>query len=249
MLKLDKSQITRNLGKKYKLIPYLEKALVGFEDEWKYQYIQKKKDTAWHPSGDCTPPVSELYEKAMETYEGHDFSGLDKNFQVGHFWHQFLQYIILHKLEFCEPEAIERRGTKDWSRKNHCEPGHWVTGAGDIAPILLPCGWQGIVDIKSMGSFSFKKSENELPFADKYECQFNIYMDLFDENQTMLLAVNKDTPHDFKEFVYARNQPLIDIIYEKLEFVSACLDAGEAPTKADNDMFDLDHLLTGPVST
>jgi hypothetical protein len=65
----------------------------------------------------------------------------------------------------------------------------------------------------------------------------------------MLLAVNKDTPHDFKEFVYARNQPLIDIIYEKLEFVSACLDAGEAPTKADNDMFDLDHLLTGPVST
>jgi hypothetical protein len=31
--------------------------------------------------------------------------------------------------------------------------------------------------------------------------------------------------------------------------VSACLDVGEAPTKADNDMFSLEGLLTGPVST
>jgi hypothetical protein len=248
MLKLDKSQITRNLGKKYKLIPYLEKALIGFEDEWSYKYTQKKLDTAWHPSGDCTPPVSELYEKVTGTYEGHDFSGLDKNFQVGHFWHQFLQYIILHKLEFCEPDAIERRGTKDWSNTNNCEPGHWVTGAGDIAPILLPCGWRGIVDIKSMSSFAFKKSENELPFADKYECQFNIYMDLFDEDRAMLLAVNKDTPHDFKEFIFERDQDMIDAIYAKWEYVGACLTAGEPPTTKDDKIFILPE-LKGPVST
>ena len=247
--KMDKSQVVRNLGKKYKLIPYLEKAIVGFDDPWEYKYTQKEKDDAWHPSGHCTPPVSELYEIAIGTHEGHDFSGLDKNFQIGHFWHQFIQYVILHKLEFCEPEAIERRGSRYWPQ-GVGKPGafHWVTGAGDIAPIVLPCGWQGVVDIKSMGSYSFNKSEKVLPFADKYECQFNIYMDLFDEDQAMLLAVNKDTPHDFKEFVFERDQNLIDAIYAKWEFVSLSLEADEPPVPDDDRAFALPE-MQGPISS
>ena len=99
-----------------------------------------------------------------------------------------------------------------------------------------------------MGSYSFNKSEKVLPFADKYECQFNIYMDLFDEDQAMLLAVNKDTPHDFKEFVFERDQNLIDAIYAKWEFVSLSLEADEPPVPDDDRAFALPE-MQGPISS
>jgi hypothetical protein len=47
----------------------------------------------------------------------------------------------------------------------------------------------------------------------------NIYMDFFDYDRALILAINKDTPHDFKEFEFRRNQPLIDVIYDKWKFV------------------------------
>ena len=31
-----------------------------------------------------------------------------KSWMVGHFWHQWIQYVVVHKLEFCEASAIER---------------------------------------------------------------------------------------------------------------------------------------------
>jgi hypothetical protein len=260
MLKLDKSQITRNLGKKYKLVPFLEKSLSDFDEPWGYQYEEKEKDTAWHPSGHCTPLATELWEitQGVDTF-GPISGALRKSFQVGHFWHQLLQHIVLHKLEFCKPEAIERRGTRIWgtveasgtktfTNKDLFKPFCWVTGSGDIAPVEVP-KWKGIVDFKTMSSHQFKQAGIPEWAAAKYECQINLYMDFFDEGEAIIVPINKDTPHDMKEFLYKRNQPLIDIIYEKLEFVSVCLEADEAPTKADDEMFKLDHLLTGPVST
>ena len=68
-----------------------------------------------------------------------------------------------------------------------------------------------------------------------------------DVAEAIILPINKDTG-EFKEFLYERNQPLVDVIYEKFEFVSACLDTGEVPTKADDEMFEFKHLLRGPVS-
>src|ERR1700677_2140168 len=115
MMKLDKSQITRNLGKKYKLVPFLEKAFNDFDEPWEYKYKEKEKDTAWHPSGHCTPTATELWAIAQDLEESDPVSGTSrKSFQVGHFWHQLLQHIVLHKLGFCEPGAIERRGSRVW---------------------------------------------------------------------------------------------------------------------------------------
>lgn len=246
MIKLDKSQITRNLGKKYKYVPFLEKAIADFEDPWEFVYTEKEPDAHWHPSGHCIQPATELYAIACGEVEREAISGsLRKIFQVGHFWHQWLQYITLHKLEMCAPESVERRGTRSWGDKK--APFHSASGSGDIAPLETP-GWKGIVDYKTMNSANFAQAKIPVYYAAKYECQINIYMDFFDEAEAIILPINKDSC-EFKEFLYARNQPLIDIIYEKWEFVSACLDAGEAPTKADNEMFDLEPLLTGAVST
>jgi hypothetical protein len=264
MLKLDKTQITRNLGKKYKYVPFLEKAIANFEDPWEFVYTEKEDDEHWHPSSHCIQPATELYAIARGEVEREQVSGsLRKIFQVGHFWHQWLQHITLHKLEMCTPDAIERRGSRSWGDKETAKVGvtegglsavdwkpapyHSAAGSGDVAPLETP-NWKGVVDYKTMNSANFAQAQIPSYYAAKYECQINIYMDFFDEAEAIILPINKDSC-EFKEFLYARNQPLIDTIYEKWEFVSACLDADEAPTQADNDMFELDHLLTGAVST
>ncbi len=244
MIKLDKSQITKNLGNKhYKFVPYLEKAIADFDDEWQFVYQEKEQDHHWHPSSHCVQPATELYAIARGEVEPWVISGsLRKTFQVGHFWHQWLQYITLHKLEMCKPEAIERKGKHEWGT------GHFqaVAGAGDIAPLEAP-GWTGLVDIKTMSAQNYARPQIPEFFADKYECQMNIYMFLFDLGEAMILAVNKDTG-EFREVIYQRNLSLINTLIEKWQFVGACLDADEAPTKADNDMFDLEGLLTGPIA-
>jgi hypothetical protein len=264
MLKLDKTQITKNLGKKYKYVPFLEKAIAEFEDEWQFVYQEKEHDQYWHPSGHCLPSVQELYVIASEGAERETISGsLRKTFQVGHFWHQWLQFITLHKLGFCDADAIERRAMRAWGEREVARVGinehgltaegwkpasyHAVLGSGDVAPLKAP-NWTGIVDYKTMNSNSFAQQRIPERFNAKYECQINIYMDLFDQGEAIILPINKDTG-EFKEFLYERNQPLIDTIYEKWEFVSACISAESAPTIDDDGFFDIDSLLTGPVST
>lgn len=260
MLKLDKSKLVTNLGKKYRLAPYLDKCLGSFDGEWKFEYGSKHHDTAWHPSGHCLPPATQLFEYAWNVVNGAEIeeenfsASTRKKFMAGHFWHQYLQHIVLHELKFCKPEAIERVGKKEWGTQT-CyywggsgdgvwlpRPFHWVRGAGDIAPCEAP-NWKGVVDFKTMSSPSFKQSIMPENVADKYECQINIYMDLFDEENGLIVGVNLDSPHDFKEFEYVRNQPLIDAIYDKWKFVSECLDEGLEPGALELALYDEEHEL------
>ena len=255
MIKLDKSQVTRNLGKKYKYVPYLEKAIATFEDPWTFTYEEKEADKFWHPSSHVIngkgQPYSllDLWAIANDEVEHVPHSGsLRKTFQVGHFWHQWLQFITLEKLRMCQPEAVERKGMYAWGPSKKPAPFHAVSGSGDLAPLEAP-GWTGLVDYKTMNSRNYSMAGIPPSFDAKYECQINIYMDLFDQDEGIILPINKDTG-EFKEFLYERNQPLVDAIYERWEFVSACLDAGDPPSKADEEMFPpLLDLLEGAVST
>jgi len=261
--KTDKSKIVRNLGKKYKYVPYLERAIGKFEDEWQFVYHEKEHDHHWHPSSHCVEPATHLYAIATGQVEHEVFSASTRKiFQIGHFWHQWLQYVTLHKLEMCKPEAIERRAMRAWGDKEVARVGlnehgltaegwkpapyHAVAGSGDLAPLEAP-GWTGLVDYKTMNVQNFAQQGIPPRYSDKYECQINVYMDLFDTAEAIILPINKDTG-EFKEFLYERNQPLVDLIMEKLEFVSVCLDAGEAPTDEDDKMFAIKPLLMGPVS-
>lgn len=267
MQKLDKSKLVMNLGKKYKLAPFLDKALATFDDPWEFKYEPKKGDTGWHPSGHCTPPVSVLYQdvkpewdawKAIQKGEAQYTepspekikAELRKSFMVGHYWHQLLQHLCL-TLGFCDLSAIERKGEKGWSQKL-CyywggggdgiwlhKPYHWATGSGDIAPCVVPNGWKGVVDFKTMSAQQFKQSSIPAWAADKYKCQINIYMDFFDLEHGIILCINKDGPHDFKEFEYERDQKLIDAIYAKWEFISECLENDIEITEADDAEFSL----------
>lgn len=226
-LKLDKSKLVRNLAAKQKLVPHIEREIAKGDFPWDFKYEQKVGDDGWHPSGDCTPSMHDLYMKATGQLDlfGPISGSLYKTFAVGHFWHGYLQWIVEKRLEFCGPEDIERRGKKAWADK----PYHYATGSGDIAPCEIPGHGPYIVDFKTMNTHAFKAMALPEFFADKYECQMNIYMDFFDLDQALIVGILKDSPHDMKEFSFLKNQPLIDAIYLKWRLVSECLTQGVMP--------------------
>ena len=265
MIKLDKdidpNRIVRQLGKRYKLVPYLEKAFATFEDEWQFTYEEKIKDHHWHPSSHCHEPVTKLYAIATDQVMHEPLPGsLRKIFQVGHFWHQLLQYICVRE-GWATKETVECSGLLAWTdsevarvglTKNGLSavdwtpaPYHAVAGSADVCPLVIP-DWSGGVDFKTMNGHLFKQEGFNDFFGLKYECQMNIYMELFDQPEWMIFAINKDSG-EFKEYVYERNQPLIDAILDKWKFVSLCLDSGEEPTKEDDKMFVLPELF-GPTA-
>lgn len=266
----------RDLVKRHKLVPHLDKFLTIEPDDFQFVYEPKKTDDGWHPSGHCTPSVTALYAGALEGIEANKVplhqrvkrerpASLQKTFMVGHFWHQLLQWACV-EIGFATPESIERSGRKGWgdpagtsvepvdpegSYPEHnvvWKPYHWVSGSADIAPCVLPTFGEYLVDFKTMNTRDYKT--NGLPdwVAEKYEAQINIYLDVFDMERALIVPIQKDSPHEIKEFEYVRNQPLIDAIYDKWKFVSECLDSGEAPSELDNEAFDLTDLYKGPVA-
>lgn len=245
MPKFTLDQFRKDLSPKFKLAPKLDKALRDFDESWTFSYEPKEHDTYWHPSSHCTPLPSDLYDMAQERLNpdpeaNRDFQRKMAKFsQVGHFWHQYLQHIMV-RYGICDIGSVEKEGFKPlygdegWAK----EPGHFLAcrGSADVAPWVYQ-GHDYIVDFKTMASRSFQKVTLPDSFAAKYECQMNIYMDFFGYERALILAINKDTPHDFKEFEFRINQPLVDAIYDKWKFVAACIDADERPDADDDQDF------------
>lgn len=238
-IKLDTSKFTRNLVKGYKLAPLIERAINESGDlEWKFAFKPKVGDKAFHPSSHCIPSAHELWlEITNQTTRPPLSSSLRKTFAVGHFWHAYLQEICL-KADLCDEASIERKFIRQWGDG----PFHSAVGSADVAPMRIPGHGEYLVDFKTMGQHDFRI--NGLPnwCAGKYEAQINIYMDMFDFDQAIILCIQKDSPHDLKEFAFTRNQALIDFVYDKWEYVSRCLRDDKEP-----DMEVAQIPLKGPV--
>lgn len=235
-LNTTKHSMARKLVTKTKLAVHIDRAIESAGDfEWTYNHEAKKGDDAWHPSGDCTLTPRELFDKACGKEERDPIgAGLRKTFQVGHFWHGYLQHVVVELLGYADWDAIERGGQRVWAEENgKPKPYNWCQGSADIAPVKIPGQGEFLVDFKTMGSFDFKKTSLPDWSAAKYEAQMNIYMDFFDLDQAIIVAINKDSPHELKEFIFDRNQPLIDTIYNKWHYVSECLDTGKIPDAAE----------------
>lgn len=242
-MKIDRKKFGP-LAKGFKLAPHLDKYIGKGDFVWEFAYEPKQADDAWHPSGDCTPTLYQLYESAL-TRKQEDISvSLYKTFMVGHFWHQYIQEILLQG-GFCDKEAIEKSGYQSWDsiKGEPMKPFHWVTGSADVAPVRVPKHGEYLLDIKTMNGHDFRGNGMPAWTKDKWECQVNIYMDFFDLERAMILGVMKDSPHDFREFEFERNQDLVDAIYKKWKLVSACLDEGVAPPV--DEEYDLP--LAGPI--
>ena len=263
--KAKKLNFRRNLVKRHKFVGYLDEWFANEPEGFEYTHTAKGEDDAWHPSGHCTPSVIDLYYAATDP-DPHEWgASMNKAFAVGHFWHQLLQHAVL-QIGLAKPEDIERVGVRDWGERiftppepsstgavnavlhQSYKPYHWVKGAGDIAPLRLPKHGEYLVDFKTMGSRHFKAQGLPDGFEEKYEAQINIYMDLFDLEKALIVGINKDTGHEFKEIEFVRNQPLIDAIYRKWEFVSECIDAEIVPSQLDADCFSLKGYFQGEIA-
>jgi hypothetical protein len=58
-------------------------------------------------------------------------------------------------------------------------------------------------------------------------------MSLFDLDRALIVGVQKDSPHELKEFEYHKNQELIDAIYDKWHRTSEYIVAGELPPEGE----------------
>lgn len=259
-IKLKKTDFVRNLVKNHKLVGSIDKVIGDEEFSWKAEFGPKTGDDGWHPSGHCLSQPNALYAMASAALAGEDpkkpAASLMKSYQVGHFWHAYLQWIIVKKLNYADEAAIERRGYTGWGdevkaryfgtngkgpKVTH-KPFHYATGAADVAPCSIPVHGEFLVDIKTMGAHDFKQMQLPAWCAGKYEAQINIYMDWFDLERAIILCVQKDSPHAFKEFEFERNQALIDAIYGKWSLVGACLEVGEEPPED----YEVELPLVGP---
>lgn len=266
-IKLTSSKLTKDLARRTKLVHHLDRALNDWDGPFTFDYESKEIDNAFHPSGDCTPSVAELYERAVRFLDADPdrlvrapvTPALRKTFLVGHFWHQFLQHLIVDRLGFASPDEVERRGIKVWNwwesdasqmmywddHNPHIElynapDGHrpapfgWATGSADIAPCHIPGYGEAIVDFKTMNARDYGRNEAPTWAVDKWEAQLNIYMDWFDLEKALIVGINKDSPHEFKEFEFVRNDKLIEAIYHKWDYVGYFLDNADIPNAADD---------------
>lgn len=237
----------KTMGKRYKLVPLLDQHIGKGDFEWEFKYEPKQHDDAWHPSSDCTPSVYELWLQAQGKLPERSFTAQSyKNFMVGHFWHQYLQHILV-EIGCCDKGDLERRGTKAWGTVdplvNPVKPYHWVTGSADAAPCRLP-DRDYLLDFKTMNARAFAQESPPGWAADKWECQVNIYMDFFDLRKALIVGINKDTPHDFKEFEYHYNEELVKVCYAKWKLVSQCLDEGIAVPEGEDIPLPLKGVVT-----
>lgn len=234
-LKLDSKQF-KTLAKGDKLVPHLDNALGEGDFAWSFNYTPKGVDDAWHPSGDCTPSPRKLYLQA--TGKGDSIPHL-RAFIVGHFFHAYIQHVLVEKMAFADWGDIEKSHEVRWADG----PYNWARGTADVAPCRIPSHGDYLVDIKTMNSHDFNTPHPPKWLADKWECQLAIYMDWHKLDRALILGVQKDSPHAMKEFEYEANPPLVKAIMDKWKAVGQCV-ADEFEPSAD-ETWDLP--LKGPI--
>lgn len=232
---------TKALASKNILTPHISAYLDRghLPDVWSLDIRPNKpKDDAFHPSSDCVPCVRELYARHGGLMEERKLdSSSQKIFMVGHFWHVWLQNVICD-LGFCTWEDVEKDcgyTAKTW----------WAKGSADIAPCRIPGKGHYLIDFKTMNSRYFLLDDDEGPLADnllKWRYQVNCYMEWTGLEKCIVLGIQKDSPHNFREFVFDYEPGLLNPVYEKWDAVTLALRTGQIP-ECDCDECPVEHMF------
>jgi hypothetical protein len=215
-----KSKFLKEMTKKEILVPHLNRWFAAgvFPDEMPMAiYPNKKGDTAFHPSSDATGCLRYLYAKHKGHLEPQRLtSEMQKTFQIGHMYHAWLQYILVEGLGFSTWKEIEKK----YSKKLVTDKGNkWsVSGSADVASCKIPGQSKPyLIDIKTMRSTSFSQAKMPEWLWEKYEAQAQVYMEWHNKDATILLCCNKDSPHQFKEYIIYRKFDKVSDIYNRWE--------------------------------
>lgn len=230
-----KSTFLKNMAKQEILVPHLNRwfAAGKFPDEIPMSiYPNKKGDTAFHPSSDATGCLRYLYAKHKGHLESERVtSELQKTFQIGHMFHAWLQFVLVEGLGFSTWDDIEKKH----SEHQVTEKGNkwWMSGSADVASCKIPGSDKDyLIDIKTMRAASFNQAKMPDYLWEKYEAQAQVYMDWHKKDATILLCCNKDSPHQFKEFIIHRKYDKIYDIYNRWEKLADAL-AEDIPPDCD----------------
>ena len=223
------SKLLRSIRQKDKLAPLLNAYFAAgeFPDEMPATiHPNKPPDKHYHPSsaGEC---ARHSFALRVGDVKPEPISGsLQRIFHVGHLYHAWIQFILVD-MGLAEPSAIEKKYKRDLVT----DAGNkWrMTGATDVARCSIAGHGDYLVDIKTMGGFSFKQENMRPDMWYKYHSQIQVYMDWHDMDQALILGVNKDTPHDFREWEIKRDPSVADAVYEKWETVADAVVADLPP--------------------
>jgi hypothetical protein len=209
----------KDLAQKKILVPHINRYLEKgeFPDEWRLSIFPAKPadpfTPTFHPSGDCLLCERQLYKKFTEPRREKENYTSQKNFAVGNFWHAWLQHILVDGLHFSEWKQVERHCEHDGYQESDLL---WKgSGSADII-CEIPGHGTYLVDFKTMNERHFKADENVIGYLlKKWTYQVNCYMQWLDLDKCVIIGIQKDTPHDFREFVIERDDSLLLPVYDR----------------------------------
>ena len=236
-------------SKRNKLTPHLDAWFerATFPDSIPFNiHLNKESDSAFHPSSDAMACLAHMYYLRTGDLDREEFSGTThKIFHVGHIYHAWIQHILAQELGFSSWEDIEteyRLGSDgeslsidvDWRTDSEIarlvsNGGWWARGFTDVAHCHIPKHGDYLIDIKTVNSYYFKLDRLPEHVMAKYEVQCQLYMDWHKQENALLLCVQKDSPHAFKEFEFKRDPSIAAAVYERWDVLAEALVSGMPP--------------------
>lgn len=199
----------------------------------------KEPDGYFHPSSHAFLPPSMLYQDMRKMLiHVRPSPALRRTFDCGHMWHGYLQNIML-EMGYVKEDGIEQHVVAEREGKF----GKFIgSGTGDLVNVEIPGHGTWLVDIKTMNKPEFEQGANEFTMK-KWVAQVSCYMDWFEADKAMILAICKDSPHDMREYQIIRNDPLLQEIYDRWSYAKWCVDNEQPPS---DDEYHVDPLLLNP---
>ena len=231
---MAKSKFLRNLASKELLVPHLDAwfATNDFPDEIPFTLTpNKEKDDALHPSMHALACPREIYAEKMGHMDEPTKMALaqtNKMFFFGDFTHKLLQWIIVEQLRFATWDDIEH----EVYLESKTEKGNaWqCRGFVDVAHCIIPNVGDRLIDMKTTNARVFA---TQIPHAlwQKYVAQVNLYMDWTGqtEEEAIILVIEKDHPHRFKELYIPFDPDLVDDVYERWDAATDAVAEGKPP--------------------
>lgn len=230
---MAKSKFLRNLGTKELLVPHLDAwfAANTFPDEIPFTLTpNKEKDDALHPSMHALACPRVIYAEKMDHLDEPTRGVLaqtNKMFFFGDFTHKLLQWVVVEQLGFATWDDIEY----EVHLSSKTEAGNEWTCRGfiDIARCKIPGHGARLVDIKTANARVFATGIPPNLWT-KYVAQINLYLDWTDQDDdAIVLVVEKDHPHRFKELYVPRDPKLLDEIYQRWDEATDAVAEGKPP--------------------